>query len=345
MRLPRPLMGLIEDGIIDEVLRPLQSGKEAQVFLVMVNGEVRVAKVYKETTNRSFKHRAEYTEGRKVRNSRDQRAIEKRTKFGRGVIENEWSQCEVDMLQRLHDAGVRVPEMYDFVDNVLVMELIKDAKGNPAPRLVDLMFSPKDAEALLKILVQEVVRMLCAGVVHGDLSDFNILMSADGPVIIDLPQAIDTSQNRNARKLLLRDVSNLKHFFARYSRNLLRLKYGPEMWDLYEKGKLEPNTVLTGVFHVSKKKVDSEAILREIQAAAREEAARQESVGISKYAARRAKRAEEVAQSLAESSKRKADSSKRNATSKGHAQGDKKPGAGGDSAEKGRRPRRRRRRR
>lgn len=341
MRLPRPLMGLIEDGIIDEVLRPLQSGKEAQVFLVMVNGEIRVAKVYKETTNRSFKHRSEYTEGRKVRNSRNQRAIEKRTKFGRSVIENEWSQYEVNMLRRLKIAGVRVPEIYDFVDGVLIMELIKDAKNNPAPRLVDLTFSKKEAEDLLKILVQEVVRMLCEGVVHGDLSDFNILMSADGPVIIDLPQAIETAQNRNAKKLLLRDVTNLQHFFARYSRKLLRLKYGPEMWDLYEKGTLKPNTVLTGIFHEKKTKVDSESILREIQAAAQEEAARQENIGISKYAARRAKRAEEVAQALVDSSKKKTKTKKYPQTKK-HPQAKNKPPTNNTSGNKRGRTRRRR---
>lgn len=344
MRLPPPLMGLIEDGIIDEVIRPLQSGKEAQVFLVMLNGDIRVAKVYKETTNRSFKHRSDYTEGRKVRNSRDQRAIEKRTKFGRGVIENEWSQHEVDMLQRLQIAGVRVPKIYDFVDSVLVMELIKDAKGDPAPRLVDLTFSPTEAEELLKVLVQEVVRMLCVGVVHGDLSDFNILMSTNGPVIIDLPQAIDTAQNRNAQKLLLRDVNNLKHFFGRYSRKLLCLKYGPEMWDLYEKGTLEPDTVLTGIFHVSKKKVDSNAILREIQDAAREESERQESVGVSKYAARRAKRAEEVAQALEDAAK-KSSNQKNNSKPKNNPQSNatKKPNTDGGSGDKSK-PRRRRRR-
>jgi RIO kinase 1 len=337
MRLPSALVGLLDDGIIDEVVRPLQSGKEAQIFLVMVGDDLRVAKVYKETNNRSFKHRADYTEGRRVRSSRDQRAMQKRSKFGRAAMEEAWSQCEVDMLRRLQGAGVRVPEIYDFVDGVLIMELIKDEKGQPAPRLADLSFSAPDAKALLENLVQEVVKMLCAGVVHGDLSDFNILMDANGPVIIDLPQAIDTAHNSNAKRLLIRDVNNLRLFLSRFSRRLRKLKYGQEMWALYDKGTLEPDTVLTGKFQESTKKADSEALLREIQAAAREAAAKREEIGVSKYAARKAKRAQEIAAALEEE--------RNNPQQDPPPDEQKKKPKGDKNSNKNRRPRRRRRRR
>ena len=284
MRLPKALEKSLAVGVIDTVIRPLQSGKEAQVYLVESQGEVRVAKVYKEATNRSFKHRAEYEEGRKVRNSRQQRAMNRKSKFGRSEMEDAWKSMEVDVLRRLHKIGIPVPTPYEFVEGVLIMELITDGSGNPAPRLVDVRMSPKEAEAMLKNLVHQVSRMLCEGVVHGDLSDFNILIGKDGPVIIDFPQATDPATNNNARKLLLRDVKNVTYFLSRFCRRLRKCKYGPEMWALYEKGKLTPETVLTGRYVRKENSVDTNAILREIQAVAREEAQKRDRLGLSKYA-------------------------------------------------------------
>ena len=284
MRLPKALKGVVDLGVIDSVIRPLQSGKEAQIYLVEAKGERRVAKVYKDASNRSFKHRSEYVEGRKVRNSRQQRAMDKKSKFGRAEMEAAWKSAEVDVLHRLHNTGVPVPTPYEFVDGVLIMELITGVDGAPAPRLIDVTFTYKEAEEMLKVLVQYVVKMLCAGVVHGDLSDFNILIGANGPVIIDFPQAIDPAKNNNARKLLLRDVKNLTFFLSRFCRRLKKRKYGPEMWDLYQDGKLTPETVLSGRYVPPNKRVDTNAVLREIQATAREEAQKRARLGPSKYA-------------------------------------------------------------
>src|SRR5687768_1097712 len=219
MRIPNSLISLADEGIIEEVVRPLMSGKEAEVFLVRSGGELRVAKVYKEAQNRTFKNRAEYTEGRKVRNTRDQRAINKRSRHGRDQDEAAWRSTEVDMIYRLRDAGVRVPTPHHFIDGVLIMELITDEVGDPAPRLAEVSLSAEEAVRVFDRLLAEAVRMLCAGVVHGDLSDFNVLMGADGPVIIDLPQAVDASSNQNARKLLLRDVDNLQRFLSKFAPN------------------------------------------------------------------------------------------------------------------------------
>ena len=261
MRMPDALSSLVDEGIIDEVLRPLMSGKEAQIYLVVAGGKQCVAKVYKEAQNRTFKHRADYTEGRKVRNSRDQRAIDKRSKHGRGQDEAAWRSTEVDMIYRLHAAGVRVPAPYQFIDGVLVMELVTGASGEPAPRLGEVNFSPEQAAAVHEHLLREVVRMLCAGVVHGDLSDFNVLMGAEGPVIIDLPQAVDPSKNQNARKLLLRDVDNLQRFLSRFVPSARRVPYAEEMWALYESNQLTPETVLRGHYRPSQKKADTSALL------------------------------------------------------------------------------------
>lgn len=261
MRMPDALSSLVDEGMIEEVLRPLMSGKEAQIYLVVARGKRCVAKVYKEAQNRTFKHRADYTEGRKVRNSRDQRAIDKRSKHGRGQDEAAWRSTEVDMIYRLHAAGVRVPEPYQFIDGVLVMELVTGADGEPAPRLGEVDFSPEQAAAVHQRLLREVVRMLCAGVVHGDLSDFNVLMGAEGPVIIDLPQAVDPSKNQNARKLLLRDVDNLQRFLSRFVPAARRVPYAEEMWALYESNQLTPETVLQGQYRASQKKADTGALL------------------------------------------------------------------------------------
>ncbi|WP_437512952.1 PA4780 family RIO1-like protein kinase [Sorangium sp. So ce1099] len=281
MQIPSNLMSLVDEGLIDEVVRPLMSGKEAVVFLVRSGGELRVAKVYKEAQNRSFKNRAAYTEGRRVRNSRDQRAMGKRSRYGRAQDEAAWRSTEVDMIYRLRDAGVRVPTPYHAIDGVLVMELVVDADGSPAPRLAEMSLDRDQAMWVYHRLIGEVVRMLCAGVVHGDLSDFNVLMSADGPVIIDFPQSVDAAQNQNARKLLLRDVDNLHRFLARFVPAQRRAAYGEEMWELYANSALTPETRLTGRHRVSERRVDTRAVLDLIGDANHDERKRRERQGIS----------------------------------------------------------------
>ena len=278
MRIPDSLASLLDHGIIEEVIRPLMSGKEAQIYLIVSNGEERVAKVYKEALNRSFKNRADYTEGRKVRNSRDQRAMDKRSRYGRAKDESTWRSTEVDMIYRLRDAGVRVPTPYHFIDGVLIMELVRGADGNPASRLGDLTFTADEANALHRQLLIEVIRMLCAGVVHGDLSDFNILFGTTGPVIIDFPQAVHAANNLNARKLLLRDVANLQRFAQRFVPRFEALPYGQEMWQLYERGELRPDTQLTGAYAASKKKADTAAVFDLIHDAEQDEQQRRGSL-------------------------------------------------------------------
>lgn len=280
MRIPPRLDPLIELGVVDTVVRPLMSGKEADVYLVECRGDLRVAKVYKEATNRSFKHRADYTEGRRGKNTRTQRAIQKRSKFGREQLEASWRNAEVEAIHRLREAGVRVPEPYDYVDGVLVMELIRGEDGEPAPRLVDTEMTRDEAEAVFEALMRDTIRMLLAGVVHGDLSDFNVLMGVDGPVIIDLPQATDPAFNRNARKLYIRDVRNLAQFLGRYSRRLRKTRYGDEIWDLYERGELTVDSELTGRRPEPKGKADTSALLAEIEELERESRARREAAGI-----------------------------------------------------------------
>jgi RIO kinase 1 len=280
MRIPERLVSLADQGIIDEVVRPLMSGKEAEVFLIRSGGELRVAKVYKDAQNRTFKNRAEYTEGRKVRNSRDQRAIDKRSRHGRAQDEAAWRSTEVDMIYRLRDAGVRVPTPHHFIDGVLIMELVCDADGNPAPRLGELRFTAVEATQIFDQLLTEAVRMLCAGVVHGDLSDFNVLMGADGPVVIDFPQAVDASSNQNARKLLLRDVGNLQRFLSKFSPQPPR-PHAAEMWDLYTRSLLTPETRLRGQFRAAEQRVDTAALLELIGDANHDERRRRESQGLS----------------------------------------------------------------
>ena len=271
---------LFDQGVIQQVLRPLMSGKEADVFLVLAHGEQRVAKVYKTAENRSFKHRAAYTEGRKVKNSRQARAMAKRSKYGRAEEEAAWRSAEVDAIYRLRAAGVRVPEPFDFVEGVLVMELVKGPDGEPAPRLVDAKLSRREAEDLFDRCIREVVKMLCAGLVHGDLSDFNVLLDDNGPVIIDFPQAVDAAHNNNARKMLIRDVKNLQSFLSRYAPNLRHKKYGEEMWALYQDGQLMPDTKLTGKHRGSQKKVETMSLLEEIEASQREARERRERLGL-----------------------------------------------------------------
>ncbi|MEY4508640.1 MAG: Family ership [Pseudomonadota bacterium] len=281
MRTPDSLTALVDHGIIDEVVRPLMSGKEAEVFLVVSGGEQRVAKIYKEAQNRSFQNRADYTEGRKVRNSRDQRAMGRGSKHGKAQNEAAWRSAEVDMIYRLRDAGVRVPHPYHFIDGVLIMELVVDGEGFPAPRLGDLVWEAADAAALFKQLLTEVVRMLSIGVVHGDLSDFNVLMSAGGPVVIDFPQSVDAATNANARKLLIRDVENLHRFASKFDPTHSPLPYAEEMWELYKRNALTPETQLSGRFKSAHKAGNTTAVLDLISDANRDERKRREARGMS----------------------------------------------------------------
>ncbi len=256
------------------------SGKEAQVYLVESRGTLCVAKVYKEAHNRSFKNRAEYTEGRRTRNSRDQRAIDKRTKHGREQDESAWRSTEVDIIRRLHAAGVRVPTPLAFMDGVLVMECVTDAEGNPAPRLSELSFDPATAQAMFDGVIREVVRMLSIGVVHGDLSEFNVLIGRDGPVIIDFPQSVDTASNTNSRRLLLRDVDNFHRFLSRFVPNARRLPLAEEMWDLHENNALTADTRLTGRFRSQQRRSSGESVLDLIQDADRDERRRRDALGL-----------------------------------------------------------------
>jgi RIO kinase 1 len=275
LKIPHRLQPLVEEGVIDAVVRQLMSGKEATVFVVRAGGETRCAKVYKEAERRSFRQAVDYTENRKTRNSRQARAMAKGTRFGRASQEQAWRSAEVDALHRLAAAGVRVPRPYNFHAGVLLMELVADAAGNAAPRLNDVDFTAEEARDFHARLVVEVVRMLCAGVIHGDLSEFNILAAADGPVIIDLPQAVDAAGNNHAAAMLARDVGNLRAFFGRFAPELLETNYAGEIWSLYQAGVLSPASTLTGRFQPEETEVDLEGVVREIGDAQREEEARQ----------------------------------------------------------------------
>jgi RIO kinase 1 len=273
MKTPRSLEALVRDGIVDEVVRPLKSGKEAAVYVVLCEGSVCCAKVYKEANQRAFHKQALYREGRKVRNSRQARAMEKGTRFGRRQQEDVWQNVEVDALYRLAAAGVRVPRPYQYVEGVLLMELVTDADGEAAPRLNDLELTATQALDYHDQLIKEVVKMLCGGLIHGDLSEFNILVDAQGPVIIDLPQAVDAAANNNAARMLERDVGNLAAYFGRFAPELLATSYGKEIWYIYESGNLTPDVKLTGHFKGSNKHADVDSVMREIDDA-REEAIR-----------------------------------------------------------------------
>ena len=274
MKIPTRLEPLVEDGLVDEVILQLMSGKEAMVFVVRCGEEMRCAKVYKEANKRSFRQSVDYREGRKVRNSRQARAMEKGTRYGRKAQEESWQSTEVDALYRLAAAGVRVPKPYNFLEGVLLMELVTDDEGNPAPRLNDLEFTAEQARAHHHTLMMQVVRMLCAGVVHGDLSAYNVLVGSAGPVLIDLPQAVDAAGNNHAGSMLERDVANLTTFLGRFAPELLTTEYGKEIWSLYEQGDLHPEVELTGRFERSMKPVDLGSVVREIDDARAEDAAR-----------------------------------------------------------------------
>lgn len=274
MKIPKRLEPLIHDGLIDNVISQLKSGKEATVYLVESHGVRRCAKVYKDAHHRSFKQAATYREGRKVKNSRLARAMEKGSRFGRQEMEEAWQNAEVSALYRLAEAGVRVPTPHGCFDGVLLMDMVADAEGRPAPRLSEVGFSPEEALEAHQQLIREVVRMLCAGLVHGDLSEYNILVDTKGPVIIDLPQAVDAAGNNHARPMLERDVENLASFFGQFAPELLETRYAAEIWQHYESGTLTPDTVLTGMVEEDSTPADLDTLLREIMDA-REEAERQ----------------------------------------------------------------------
>ncbi len=276
MKIPKRLQPLVDNGLVDEVITQLMSGKEAQVYIVRCGDTIQCAKVYKEAQQRSFKNAAQYQEGRNVRNSRRARAMSKRTSYGQKEQEEAWLSAEVDALYLLAKAGVSVPEPYLFIDGVLLMELVTDSEGYAAPRLNDVELSHEQALDFHARLMREIVRMLCAGLVHGDLSEFNVLLAESGPVIIDLPQAVNAAGNNNASRMLERDVANMSHYFGRFAPELLSTGYGKEIWALYEQGNLLPESPLTGRFVRSKKAVDVKGVMKVIDAARAEAVERQQ---------------------------------------------------------------------
>ncbi|MBV7316859.1 PA4780 family RIO1-like protein kinase [Shewanella sp. NIFS-20-20] len=278
MKIPKRLQPLVDDGLVDQVISQLMSGKEATVYMVQCGQEIRCAKVYKEANQRSFKKAAQYQEGRKSRNSRRARAMEKGSKYGRDQQESAWQHAEVDALFTLADANVRVPTPYGCFDGVLLMELITDANGDVAPRLNDVELSQAQAIRDHATVMQDIVRMLCAGLVHGDLSEFNVLVDDQGPVIIDLPQAVNAAANNNAKAMLQRDVNNMTQYYGQFAPVLLASQYAEEIWSLYEKGKLVADTQLTGHFDAPTHSADVDSVLDEIRAAFDEEQERLERI-------------------------------------------------------------------
>jgi RIO kinase 1 len=276
MKTPHGLLALIDDGVIDEVIRPLKSGKEAAVYVVRAGDEIRCAKVYKDMRQRSFQARAQYQEGRKVRGSREARAIAKSTRYGRREQEEAWKNTEVDALYRLADAGVRVPKPHGFFNGVLVMELVTDAEGHSAPRLGEVELSPETARAYHAFMMNQIARMLCAGLIHGDLSEYNVLVSPQGPVIIDLPQAVDAAGNNGALAMLERDVDNIGACLGRFAPELVATRYAREMWALFEAGELRPDSVLTGLFAIDETPADVDAVMEAIHDARAEAIIRQQ---------------------------------------------------------------------
>lgn len=276
MKIPKRIQPLVDDGWIDEVISRLMSGKEADIYVVRCGSDIRCAKVYKEAAKRSFKKAAQYQEGRKVRNSRRGRAMEKGSKFGRKQQEEIWQNAEVDALSRVALAGVRVPETFGCLDGVLLMELITDDEGDVAPRLGDVSMSAEQALEDHALVMEYVMRMLCTGLVHGDLSEFNVLVDSQGPVIIDLPQAVDAAANNNAQVMFERDVNNMRNYYGQFAPELLKTQYAKEIWALYEDGELYPETILTGLFEDDADDADVDSVLEDIKAVLAEEEARLE---------------------------------------------------------------------
>ena len=276
MKTPARLQPLVDDGLIDEVISRLMSGKEADIFIVRCGDIIRCAKVYKDAVKRSFKKAAQYQEGRKVRSGRRARAMEKRSSYGRKQQEEIWQNAEVDALSRLANAGVRVPETFGCIDGVLLMELVTDDAGDVAPRLGDVLMSEEQALEDHDMMMHYIKLMLCAGLVHGDLSEFNVLVDDYGPVIIDLPQAVNAAANNNAEAMFARDVNNMRRYYAEFAPQLLETQYAKEMWSLFEQGELNPNTVLTGEFEDDGTSADVDSLMDEIKAVMQEELARQE---------------------------------------------------------------------
>ena len=275
MKIPRGLQPLIDDGIVDQVLGQLKSGKEASVFLVACGSHVRCAKVYKDAQHRGFHRLAEYQEGRRSRSSRDSRAMGNRSRHGRREQESAWKNAEVEALYRLAGAGVRVPQPQGVYDGVLIMELVVDAEGHPAPRLNDVAPTPEQAREWHAYLVKQVQLMLCLGMIHGDLSEYNVLLGADGPVIIDLPQAVDAAGNNNAFRMLARDVNNLRAYCGAFAPELMATEYAHELWKLYEAGELKPDTALSGRFVHDTTPADVGQVLYEVDQARKEAEARE----------------------------------------------------------------------
>ena len=275
LKTPRGLQPLLDDGIIDAVLHRLQSGKEAEIFVVRRGDSVCCAKVYKDVDRRGFRRQAEYQEGRRARGSRDARAMNRRSKRGSQVQESQWKNAEVNALYRLAEAGVRVPEPMGVFDGVLLMERIVDDEGITAPQLGQVDMTPDQARSWHAALIKDVVRMLCAGIIHGDLSEYNVLIDANGPVIIDLPQAVDAAGNNNACRMLTRDINNLRSTLGRFAPDLMDTEYAREIWALYEAGDLTPATPLTGHFAITEHDADVDAVLDQIDEARRENEARQ----------------------------------------------------------------------
>jgi RIO kinase 1 len=275
MKIPKGLQPLIDDGMVDTVVRSLKSGKEASVYIVTCGGELRCAKVYKDAQQRGFHKLAQYQEGRKTRSSRDARAMGKGGRHGRKVQEAEWKNAEVDALYRLVGVGVRVPTPHLVHEGVLLMELVQDADGDPAPRLNDVEITAAQARAWHAFMMLQITRMLCAGLIHGDLSEFNVLLDANGPVIIDLPQAVDAAGNNNAFAMLERDVNNMRETFGRAAPELLETQYAHEIWKLYEAGDLRPESLLTGMFAHDLTAPDVDAVLVQIEDERREAEERQ----------------------------------------------------------------------
>jgi RIO kinase 1 len=276
MRFPPGLQELLDEGIVDDVIRQLKSGKEASVYVVRCGSEIRCAKVYKDMAQRSFQQRAQYQEGRKVRGSREARAMAKSTRYGRREQESAWKNAEVDALYRLVGAGVRVPQPFGFFNGVLIMEMVTDADGNCAPRLGEVDLSPEVARSYHRFLIGQVVRMLSAGLIHGDLSQFNVLLDAQGPVIIDLPQAVDAAGNNNAFAMLERDVRNITETLGRFAPELLETRFANEMWALFEQGELKSDSTLTGIHIKDETPADLDQVVLAIEDARYQEMLRRE---------------------------------------------------------------------